>query len=74
MQTSIRHQSKLQHRQKKRQKRTESVPDKLHERYQLHIKIEGQHIIRGSPFSIAVKSPVDKIGTPITAFAGMDRP
>ena len=33
-------------------------------RYQVHIKVEGQHV-RGSPFSIAVKSPVEKLGTPI---------
>ena len=33
-------------------------------RHQLHIKVEGQHI-RGSPFSVAVKMPVDKLGTPI---------
>ena len=33
-------------------------------RHQLHIKVQGQHI-RGSPFSIAVTSPVEKLGTPI---------
>jgi DNA-binding beta-propeller fold protein YncE len=33
-------------------------------RHQLHIKAQGQHI-RGSPFSIAVKSPLEKLGTPI---------
>ena len=33
-------------------------------RHQLHIKVEDQHI-RGSPFGIAVKSPVEKLGTPI---------
>ena len=33
-------------------------------RHLLHIKMEGQHI-RGSPFSIAAKSPVEKLGTPI---------
>ena len=33
-------------------------------RYQLRIKMVGQHI-RGSPFSVAVKSPVEKLGTPI---------
>ena len=33
-------------------------------RHQMHMKVEGQHI-RGSPFSVAVKMPVDKLGTPI---------
>ena len=33
-------------------------------RNQLHIKVEGQHV-RGSPSSVAVKSPVEKLGTPI---------
>ena len=35
-------------------------------RHQLHIKVEGQHV-RGSPSSVAVKSPVEKIklGIPI---------
>ena len=42
-------------------------------RHQLHIKVEGQHI-RGSPFSIAVKSPVEKLGTRIQTFAVMDGP
>ena len=40
-------------------------------RHQLHFKVEGQHI-RGSPFSIAVKSPVKKLGTPIRTFAGIE--
>ena len=33
-------------------------------RHQLHVKVEGQHI-RGSPFTISAKSPVEKLGTPI---------
>ena len=34
-------------------------------RHQLHIKVEGQHV-RGSPSSVAVKSPaVQRLGTPI---------
>ena len=32
--------------------------------HQIHIKVEGQHV-RGSPSSVAVKSPVEKLGTPI---------
>ena len=42
-------------------------------RHQLHIKVEGQHI-RGSPSSVAVKSPVEKLGTPILTLAGVNRP
>ena len=33
-------------------------------RHQLHIKVGGQYV-RGSPSSVAVKSPVEKLGTPI---------
>ena len=33
-------------------------------RHQLHIKVRGQHI-RGSPLSLAAKSPVEKLGDPI---------
>ena len=42
-------------------------------RHQLHIKVEGQHI-RGSPFSVAAKSPVEKLGTPIQTLRGMGGP
>ena len=42
-------------------------------RHQLHVSIEGQHI-RGSPFSIVVKAPVEKIGTPILSMDGVTRP
>ena len=42
-------------------------------RHQLHIKMEDQHI-RGSPFSVAVKSPVERFGTPILTIDGMWRP
>ena len=33
-------------------------------RHQFHVKVKGQHI-RGSPFSVAVKLPVEKLGHPI---------
>ena len=33
-------------------------------RHSLHIKVEGQHI-KGSPFSVAVKLPFEKLGNPI---------
>ena len=42
-------------------------------RHQLHIRVEGQHI-RGSPFSVAVKLPVEKLGTPILAIGGVGKP
>ena len=42
-------------------------------RHQLHIKVEGQHI-RGSPFSVSAKSPVEKLGAPIHAIYGVERP
>ena len=42
-------------------------------RHQLHISIEGQHI-RGSPFPVAVTSPVENITTPIHTISGVHRP
>ena len=42
-------------------------------RHQLHIKVQGQHI-RGSPFSVAVKSSVKKLGTPILMIRGVGGP
>ena len=43
-------------------------------RHQLHIKAECQHI-RGSPFTVAVKAPIEKLGTPIsTILCGMKYP
>ena len=42
-------------------------------RHQFHVKVEGQHV-RGSPFSLAVKSPVEKLGTPILTIGGLDKP
>ena len=42
-------------------------------RHQLHIKTEGQHI-RGSPFSVAVKAPIVKLGTSILTIHGMNIP
>ena len=42
-------------------------------RHQLRIRVEGQHI-RGSPFSIAVKLPVEKLGTPILTISGVVEP
>ena len=39
-------------------------------RHQLHIKVNGEHI-RGSPSSVAVKSPVEKLGSPILIIRGV---
>ena len=42
-------------------------------RHQLHIKVEGEHI-RGSPFPVTVKLPVQKLGTPIKTVSGVNKP
>ena len=42
-------------------------------RHQLHIKVEGQHV-RGSPFSVAVTLPIEKLGTPILTIGDMEGP
>ena len=42
-------------------------------RHQLHIKVDGQHV-RGSPSSVAVKSPVEKLGTPILTLSEVRKP
>ena len=42
-------------------------------RHQLHIKVEGHHV-RGNPSSVAVKSPVEKLGTPILTLGGVRGP
>ena len=42
-------------------------------RHQLHVKVNGEHI-KGSPFSVAVKSSVDTLGPPILSMCGLDKP
>jgi tripartite motif-containing protein 2/3/tripartite motif-containing protein 71 len=42
-------------------------------RHQLHIKMEGEHI-KGSPFPVTVKLPVEKLGTPIKTISGVKFP
>ena len=42
-------------------------------RHQLQIKVDGQSI-RGSPFGVAVKSTVEKLGTRIQTIHGVDKP
>ncbi len=42
-------------------------------RHQLYIKLGSQHI-RGSPFPVEVKLPIEKLGTPILTIGGMNGP
>ena len=42
-------------------------------RHQLHIKVEGEHI-KGSPFTVTVKLPVQKLGTLIKTISGVKQP
>ena len=42
-------------------------------RHQLHIKVEDRHI-RGSPFDVMVKLPLEKLGTPIRTIDGVRGP
>ena len=42
-------------------------------RHQLHIKVESQHI-RGSPFTVLAKLPIQQLGTPIRTIGGLTRP
>ena len=42
-------------------------------RHQLHIKVEGEHI-KGSPFPVTVKLPIEKLGTPIKTIRGVKAP
>ena len=42
-------------------------------RHQLHIKVKGEHI-KGSPFSVTVKLPVQELGTPVRSINGVNQP
>ena len=42
-------------------------------RHQLQIKVEGEHI-KGSPFTVTVKLPVKKLGTPVRVIDGVNHP
>ena len=42
-------------------------------RHQLHIKVESQHV-RGSPFAVFAKLPIQKLGTPIRTIDGLKGP
>ena len=41
--------------------------------HRLHVRVYGEEV-RGSPFSVAVKTTGDKLGTPIKTIDGVDRP
>ena len=45
----------------------------LRGKYQLHIKIEGEYI-RGSPFAVTVKTPIDKLGSPFKTIDDVKTP
>ena len=42
-------------------------------KHQLYIKVKGQHI-RGSPFNVTVRSPLENLGTPILTLGGVMGP
>ena len=42
-------------------------------KHQLHIKVQGQRV-KLSPFRVAVKSPVERLGTPIRTIGGVEKP
>ena len=42
-------------------------------RHKLHIKVEGEHI-KGSPFLVTVKQPLDQLCTPINVITGVNHP
>ena len=42
-------------------------------KHQLHIKVEATHI-RGSPFAVVVKLPLEKLGIPIQTIRGVEGP
>ena len=42
-------------------------------KHQLHIKVEGNHI-KGSPFHVLVKMPVEKLGCPMHTIEGFNSP
>ncbi len=41
--------------------------------HQLHVKVEREHA-KGSPFSVTVKIPVEKLGTPNRTIGGLNQP
>ena len=43
------------------------------ETYQLHVRMDGEEV-RGCPFPVTVKTPVDKLGTVIKTIYGVQKP
>ena len=43
-------------------------------RYQLHIKVEGEQHIKGSPITVNVKLPIKKLGNPIKTLGPVNAP
>ncbi len=41
--------------------------------HQLHVKVDGKHV-KGSPFTVVVKVPIEKLGTPIRTIGGLNKP
>ncbi len=39
----------------------------------LHAKVDGKHV-KGSPFTVVVKVPIEKLGTPIRTIGGLNKP
>ena len=42
-------------------------------KHQLHIKLDGKHI-KASPFTVLVKMPLKKLGTPVMTITGLSQP
>ena len=58
---------------KERNKYTISYQPTYRGRHQLHIKVEGVSI-RGSPFAVVAKIPIQELGTPIRTLDGLKSP
>ncbi len=41
--------------------------------HQLHVKVDGKSV-KGSPFTVVVSVPIEKLGTPIRTIGGLNRP
>ena len=42
-------------------------------KHQLHVKLDGKHI-KASPFTVLVKMPLKKLGTPVMTITGLSQP
>ena len=59
--------------QKEKNKYTISYQPTHRGRHQLHIKVEGMPI-RGSPFAVVARLPIQELGTPIRTIGGLSSP